>query len=68
MNGPYNLIENEAASHREIDHHQAENKWCSQESEDKIAEFRTKSERKKFKNMLNISLYGFYLRFEEYRH
>lgn len=54
INRPYNLIENEAASHREIDHHQAENKWRSQESEDKIAEFRTKSEWKKYKNTLNI--------------
>ena len=68
INRPYNLIQNEAASHREIDHRQAENKWRSQESEDKIAEFPTKSEWKKYKNTLNISLYGFYLRFEEYGH
>jgi len=66
LDGPYNLTENEAASDSEIDHRQAENKWRAQESKDKIAEFRTKSERKKYKNTLNISLYGFYLRFEEY--
>ena len=47
INGPYNLTENEAASHSEIDHRLAENKWHAQESEDKIAEFQTKSERKK---------------------